>query len=85
MDEMGYIVFEGSGTCPLNDGAYERWFKTYEEAIEAAVESVKQDALECRRENGWHADVLVYKAPESLMHKTHTYKNDDVVFRWKNF
>ena len=85
MNEIGYIVFEGSGTCPINDGAYERWFKTYEEAIEAAIESVKKDAQECRREDGWHADVIVYKAAESLLHETHSIPGGDVVFRWKNF
>ena len=85
MDQEGYIVNEGSGSCPINDGAWERWFSTYDEAIQAAIESVKKDTGKYRWEKGWYADVIVYKAKESLINESHGIPgNHLVVFRWKN-
>ena len=37
----GYIVFEDSGTSPIAYGACEKWFATYDKAIEYAMNIVK--------------------------------------------
>lgn len=39
----GYIVFYESGTCALAYGAAEKWFKTYDEAINYALEKVTKN------------------------------------------
>ena len=42
----GYIVFEDSGTSPIAYGACEKWFSTYDEAIEYATNIVKKRTKE---------------------------------------
>lgn len=39
---VGYIVFNDGGTCPIEYGAYEEWFATYDEAIDYALSVVKR-------------------------------------------
>ena len=38
----GYIVFHDGGTSPIEYGATEEWFPTYDEAIEYAMSFGKE-------------------------------------------
>ena len=42
----GYIVFEDGGTSPIAYGACEKWFSTYDEAINYAIDIVKKSEKE---------------------------------------
>lgn len=80
----GYIVYEDGGTCPIAFGASEKWFPTYDEAIEYALGIVKRrmeelkSAIDCN-------SVVVYEGSESLMRESHSVPCGRVVFNWSNW
>lgn len=80
----GYIVFEDSGTSPIAYGACEKWFSTYDEAIEHAMNIVKKRAKEFKE----HIDcnsVIVYEGSENLMSESHSCPCGRIVFDWRNY
>ena len=79
----GYIVFDESGTCALAYGAAEKWFKTYDEAINYALEKVTKNC-ELFKERIDFNSVIVYEGSEEFMHGTHTIPYEKVLFWWKN-
>lgn len=61
MSNKGYIVFEDGGTQPIFYGASEKWFGTYDEAVEYALSMIKERIEEFK--NG-HIDcncVMIYE------------------------
>ena len=79
----GYIVFDESGTCALAYGAAEKWFKTYDEAINYALEKVTKNCALFKERIDFNS-VIVYEGSEEFMHGTHTIPYEKVLFWWKN-
>lgn len=81
---MGYVVFEDGFVNAISYGASEKWFKTYDEAIEYAMELVTERAAESK-ESKWLYSVMVYEAEKSVLDKTHDAPCGKVVFQWRNY
>lgn len=79
----GYIVFDESGTCALAYGAAEKWFKTYDEAINYALEKVTKNC-ELFKDRIDFNSVIVYEGSEEIMHQSHSIPCGKVLFWWKN-
>ena len=79
----GYVVFEDEGTSPIAYGACEKWFHTYDEAIEYALSIVTKRTEEYKKRFDWNS-VIVYEGAESLMHESHSCPCGRVVFYWMN-
>lgn len=80
----GYIVFEDSGTSPIAYGACEKWFATYDKAIEYAMNIVKKRVEEFKEHIDFNS-VIVYEGSEELIHGTHSCPCGRVVFDWRNY
>lgn len=83
-NEDGYIVFEDSGTSPIAYGACEKWFATYDDAIEHAMNIVEKRVKEFKE----HIDcnsVIVYEGSENLMSESHSCPCGRVIFDWRNY
>lgn len=80
----GYIVYEDSGTSPMNYGACEKWFRTYDEATNYAIRVVRQrvnefkDVVDCN-------SVIVYEGAKELLKESHSVSCGRVVFEWRNY
>lgn len=81
---VGYIVFNDGGTCPIEYGAYEEWFATYDEAIDYALSVVKKD-IESLRNRRDYNKVMIYKGKESLLSISHKIPCGPVIFKWTNY
>lgn len=79
----GYIVFHESGTCAFAYGAAEKWFKTYDEAINYALERVTKNC-ELFKERIDFNSVIVYEGSEEFMHSTHAIPREKFLFWWNN-
>lgn len=76
----GYIVFEDEGSDPINYGATEKWFASYDEAIEYAMSIVKE-RVEKGKTGHIGSSVMVYKGniiPSNIV-------PIKVVFCWSNY
>ena len=82
--DYGYIVFEDGGISPIEYGACETWFKTYDEAIDYALEAVKKRTEELKRYNDRNS-VIVYKGAKELLDKTHSSADGEIIFSWQNY
>ncbi len=83
-NSAGYIVFEDGGLSPIAYGASEKWFPTYDKAIEYAMGVVRKRTEELKA----HIDcnsVIVYEGEEALLHKSHSCPCGRVVFSWNNY
>ena len=80
----GYIVFEDGGTSPISYGACEKWFETYDNAIEYAMSIVKERVEEFKEHIDYNS-VIVYAGSEKLMHENHSSPCGRVVFDWRNY
>ena len=80
----GYIVFEDSGTSPIAYGACEKWFATYDKAIEYAMSIVKARVKEFKEHIDYNS-VIVYEGSEELMHETRCGPCGRVVFDWRSY
>ena len=78
----GYIVFEDSGTSPIAYGACKKWFPTYDEAINYAIDIVKK-MTEDFKEHVDYNSVIVYEGSENLMNESHSCPCGRVVFDWR--
>ena len=80
----GYMVFQDGGASPIAYGACEKWFSTYDEAINYAIDIVKKRTEEFKE----HVDcnsVIVYEGSENLMNESHSCPCGRVVFGWRNY
>lgn len=75
--DVGYIVFDDGGTCPIEYGACEEWFATYDEAIDYALSVVKNDKD--------YNKVMIYKGEESLLSISHKIPCGPVIIEWTNY
>lgn len=82
--DIGYIVFDDSGTCPLAYGASEEWFATYDEAIDYALSVVKKD-IESLKNRKDYNKVMIYKGDEALLSASHKIPCGPVIFKWTNY
>lgn len=80
----GYIVYEDSGHDLYSYGASEKWFGTYLEAINYAMNVVKKNIniykkyIDCR-------NVIVYEGSKNLLNESHSCPCGNVVFYWSNY
>lgn len=75
--DVGYIVFDDGGICPIEYGACEKWFATYDEAIDYALSVVKKDKD--------YNKVMIYKGEESLLSIPHKIPCGPVIIEWTNY
>ena len=80
----GYIVFHDSGTSSIAYGACEKWFATYDKAINYAIDIVKKRTEEFKKRIDCNS-VIVYEGSEICMHETHFCPCGRVVFDWRNY
>lgn len=80
----GYIVFDDGGTSPIAYGAAEKWFSTYDEAIEYAMGIVKRRVGQLKNRIDYNS-VIIYKGSEALMNKSHSCPAGQVLFNWTNY
>lgn len=83
---MGYIVFEDSGTCPMDYGASEKYFKEYDEAIKYACSTIENNMKHFKRENDANS-IWIFEGEEKILYESHTIppKDGKVIFYWDNF
>lgn len=75
--DVGYIMFDDGGTCPIEYGACEKWFATYDEAIDYALSVVKKDKD--------YNKVVIYKGEEPLLSISHKIPCGPVIIEWTNY
>lgn len=80
----GYIVFEDGGTSLITYGASEKWFPTYDKAINYAIDAVKKRTEECKNRIDYNT-VIVYEGEEAILHQSHSCPAGKVVFSWSNW
>ena len=81
---VGYIVFDDGGTCPIAYKACEEWFATYDEAIDYALSVVKEN-IESLKNRKDYNKVMIYKGEESLLSFPHKIPCGTVIFKWTNY
>ena len=80
----GYIVFDDSGICPLAYGANEKWFQTYDEAMEYALSIVKNIVGGYKERTDLNS-VIVCEGSASLLQESHAFPCGRTVFCWSNY
>lgn len=80
----GYIVFEDGGINPIEYGASEKWFPTYDKAISYAIELVSTRTKELKSHVCANS-VIVYEAEEPTLRESHSVPCGRVVFQWSNY
>ena len=84
-NKEGYIVFEDGGTSPIAYGASEKWFATYDKAMEYALSIVNKRVDEFKNIFDLNS-VIVYEGSEKLLHESHSSPGDGrVAFCWSNY
>lgn len=83
-NEDGFIVYEDGGTSPLTYGASEKWFSTYDGAIEYAMRIVKERTRQLKTCVDFNS-VVVYEGTEAILHQSHSCPCGKVVFSWRNY
>lgn len=83
-DKIGFVVFEDGFINPISYGASEKWFPTYDEATQYAIELVSKRTAESKTSN-WAYSVMVYEAEKSVLEKSHSCPCGRVVFQWSNY
>lgn len=84
VSEKGFMVFDDAGTSVSDYGAAEKWFPTYEEAAQYALDLVKNRTFHSVYESCL-CRVMVYEGEECLLHKSHSVPCGKVVFDWQNY
>lgn len=82
--EKGFIVYEDGGTSLLDYGASEKWFPSYDEAVEYAMEIVKRRIKQLKKYPNFNS-VVVYEGTEAILHEEHSWHCGTVVFNWRNY
>ena len=82
--DVGYIVFDDGGTCPIEYRACEEWFATYDEAIDYALSVVKEDIESLKNRKDYNG-VMIYKGDETLLSASHEIPCGPVIFKWTNY
>lgn len=80
----GYIVFEDKGLSPQKYHMFEKWFQTYDEAIDYALSIVHKNVQEFKN----HIDsnsVVVYEGGKEFLHQHRIPSGHRVVFKWTNY
>lgn len=80
-----FIVFKYGGTCPISYGASEEWFPTYKEAKEYADKFIQKCNEKYRRGVVDYNSVIIYEAPKSVLHTSHSIPCGRVWFKWRNY
>lgn len=80
----GYIVFEDGGTSLIACGASEKWFPTYDAAIEYALNIVNKRVKEFKNIIDFNS-VVVYEGSEKILHDIHSCPCGRIVFNWTNY
>lgn len=84
VSEKGFMVFDDAGTSVSDYGATEKWFPTYEEAAQYALDLVKDRTFHSVYESCL-CRVMVYEGEGCLLHKPHSIPCGKVVFDWQNY
>ena len=84
--EEGYIVYKENGFNLYSSWGYEKWFATYKEAIDDAVDAVNKYANDLPNARRTEIDkVIVYKGKKEVLHTGHSCPCGQVVFYWSNY
>lgn len=79
----GYIVFENVWTSSITCRASEKWFPTYDDAVEYAMDIVRKRTEEFKTRID-RSYVIIYEGKETLLYGLHSYPCGRVVFSWTN-
>lgn len=83
--EEGYIVYKEDGFDLYSSCGYEKWFATYEDAIDDAVDAVSKYANDLPNMKRTENDkVIVYKGTKETLNAGHSCPCGQVVFYWSN-
>lgn len=82
----GYIVYRQDGFDLYSAYGSEKWFATYKEAINYAVDTVNKYANNLPNARLTERDaVIVYKGARELLQTSHSCPCGQVVFYWSNY
>lgn len=83
--EKGFIVYEDSGTSFKNCETSEKWFSTYDDAMEYAIKIVQRRTSELKIGIGINSSLTVYEGVEAILHKPHLIPCGKVAFSWHTY
>lgn len=81
----GYIVYKQDGFDLYSSCGYEKWFNSYDEAVNYAVDAVNKYAKNLPNKKRTEIDkVIIYKGSKEIIHTGHSCPCGQVVFYWAN-